>query len=187
MRAAKMLAIVMGLTGIGILVTVGIALAGITVTIENATIGVNDVRTLEVTAQGDLEWNTYGSGVSVPSGLQLLDVKEGPYLPSICGNTFFSWNGSSVSNSLLCYQTFVTGPGVICKIEVKGLTVGQHQVGTSSFNFYRAGYPASPVTVSGGLVTVTGGGGGGCHDDCELEKPRSTWSTVKALYVGGTR
>lgn len=160
------------------------AAVDLSVTPTSQTVSGGTVVDLEVRVptQANLEFNTWGADIAVTGGLSLGGVTEGPYLYTVCGNTFWSWNGTRASGSLLCAQQFVQGPGTLALVKVTANGTGT--VTLSNVAFYRAGQPVTVGTVTPATITVSGGGGGGCHG-CELDKAsgHETWSKVKGLYA----
>lgn len=134
--------------------------AGVHLTLQtsDSIIAVGDTLTLEanIAAPGD-QFNAFDLLVGFDaSRLALVPTtpvnnQRGPLVTSACSNTFHIFTpGSSVETvnlSLLCANTFMTGPGVIYRIRFRALNVMGPTVlrclpGTQ---FYRAGVLINPL------------------------------------------
>ena len=176
---------VMFATGLLLFILAIRADAGVNVAVtpqsQTVTSGTQVGVSVEVTSS-DLEFNTYGLDIAWGSQLSLVGVSEGSYFPEVCGSTFFSWNPQTqhVGHGLLCFQTFVTGPGKLVGFVFATTGSGQAAVTLGNVYFYRAGYPVTVSSVANATVTVNAGGGGG-HGG-ELEKPASTWGSIRGMW-----
>lgn len=108
-----------------------------------------------------LEFNTYGIALAYdPQALKYVEVtpislQEGAYMTQACGSTFHSFTPEPtdvrISHSLLCFQTFLTGPGDLYVLRFKALEPGAAQITFADVRFYRAGYP---VTIQQAVATT---------------------------------
>lgn len=138
----------------------GPARAGVHLTLQtsDSIVAVGDTLTLEanIAAVGD-QFNAFDLLVGFDSSRLALvpttpvNNQRGPLVTSACSNTFHIFTpGSSVETvnlSLLCANTFMTGPGVIYRIRFRALNVMGPTVlrclpGTQ---FYRAGVLVNPL------------------------------------------
>jgi hypothetical protein len=89
-----------------------------------------------------------------------VSAQQGPLMTSACASTFHDFEASPDSLratvSLLCNETFVTGPGKLYRVRFRaGLALGETTVSLGpSTEFYRAGLFVRPVHTQSLTVTV---------------------------------
>lgn len=92
-------------------------------------------------------------------GLVPRSQQEGSLMTGACGNTFAVFNAytdsATISHSLLCNNTSLTGPGQLYRLVFQGLGVSQHtSIQFRRAAFYNAGLRVTPVTVAGADVQI---------------------------------
>jgi hypothetical protein len=119
-----------------------------------------------VIQQADAQFNAFDASVrfdpamlSFEPGTPLAD-QRGPLMVSACSNTFHIFGTAPdsvrITLSLLCNNTFVTGPGTIYRVRFRaGLTPGTTALTFGPYTeFYRAGLFVRPLNKTSMVVTV---------------------------------
>jgi hypothetical protein len=137
--------------------------------------------------QGDASFNAFDASIRFdPTKLSFdpitpVAMQRGDLMMAACSNTFHDFHVAADSLqatlSLLCNQTFVTGPGMLYRVRFRaGMTTGNTTISLGPFTeFYRAGLFVRPLdrqdlTVS--IVSPTGVGPGlGASGRLELAAP----------------
>jgi hypothetical protein len=130
---------------------------------QTVTPGAEFDLTFQVTQAGDL-FNGFDAIVSWdPAALTFISrskaLQEGAYMSGACGNTFYVFKAGAASDTLtdvlLCNNTFLTGPGTIFKLHFKAsdtpqvTTVSLHDV-----QFYKGGMYVTPVHTSDAILGI---------------------------------
>ena len=134
------------------------------------TVAPGDTFTVEVVLQqAGAELNAFDASVRFdPARLSFvptspLSSQRGPLMTNACANTFHLFNAApdslKITLSLLCNNTFVTGPGVIYRVRfVAGTTTGSTPLTLGAFTeFYRAGLFVRPLFKQSMTVNIVQG------------------------------
>ena len=115
------------------------------------------------------EFNAFDASVRFDSSrvtfvpMASLADQRGPLMTNACSNTFHLFNDTpdslKITLSLLCSNTFVTGPGNIYQVKFKaGFTSGTTTISLGPYTeFYRAGLFARPLFKQDLTVTIGSG------------------------------
>jgi hypothetical protein len=135
----------------------------------------------------DSEFNAFDASIRFDPAMLSFEAitpvsdQRGVVMMSACSNTFHRFDiapdSLKVTLSLLCNQTFVTGPGTIYRVRFRaGSTQGVTTIQLGPFTeFYRAGLFARPLDKQAMVVTIGGSTGvepgGAAQGRLELAPP----------------
>jgi hypothetical protein len=137
---------------------------------------------LQCTEAGDL-FNAFKAIVSWdPVALTFIplsppSLQEGSYMKDACGNTFgvFGQGASTdtVSDALMCNNTFLAGPGPLCRFRFRASDTSQvTSVQFLGLQFYKAGMYVNPAHATGAVIGI----------GVPVPAARSSWGRIKGLY-----
>jgi len=118
--------------------------------------------------QADSSFNAFDASIRFdPSRLSFkpttpVSAQRGEVMTSVCSNTFHRFDATldslKITLSLLCNQTYVTGPGTIYKVWFRaGMTTGTTTLSLGPFTeFYHAGLFVRPLDKQTMVVNIVG-------------------------------
>jgi hypothetical protein len=131
------------------------------------TVAVGDTFTAYVSIlQADASFNAFDASIRFDPAMLSFDpitpvaAQRGEVMTSACANTFHDFHVTpdslKVTLSLLCNQTFVTGPGTIYRVRFRaGMNPGTTTISLGPFTeFYRAGLFVRPLDKQDLVVTI---------------------------------
>jgi hypothetical protein len=119
-----------------------------------------------VIQQADAEFNAFDASVRFDPAMLSFEAitpvaaQRGPLMVAACSNTFHIFSAAPdslrITLSLLCNNTFVTGPGTLYRVRFRaGMTQGVTNLTFGPYTeFYRAGIFTRPLNKAGMVVTV---------------------------------
>lgn len=149
-----------------------------------AIVSPGDTFTVELTVTpADAEFNAFDFVISYDTA-RLVFVpttpstnQRGPLMTAACANSFHIFTPTAgalqVTYSLLCNNTFVTGPGVIYRVKFAAtMTTGNTTISCGAgTQFYRAGFFVNPLDCTTLTLDVGGTSGVGEPDGRIAERP----------------